>query len=159
MLRYREVTDKDYRFLYELLKERDNKINISHVKLPSYEDHCDFCSRRGNGAYIEYNIIMNGQSKIGYYYVTDRKEVGIFIKKDFQGEGYGTQVIDSLKSRYDYLLANINPLNNVSQNLFKSRGFKLMQFTFVFDNKDDKNINKMFFDGPKSKNFRQLCTK
>lgn len=36
------VSKSDYRFLYNLLKERDSRTNISHKKMPTYNEHMEF---------------------------------------------------------------------------------------------------------------------
>ena len=36
------VRDSDSKFLFELLKERDPRTNISHKKMPSYDEHVNF---------------------------------------------------------------------------------------------------------------------
>ena len=38
-IKLKAVSKSDYRFLYNLLKERDSKVNISHKKMPTYNEH------------------------------------------------------------------------------------------------------------------------
>ena len=40
------VSKSDYRFLYNLLKERDSKANISHKTMPTYTEHLRFIKSR-----------------------------------------------------------------------------------------------------------------
>ena len=38
----KKVTKNDFDFLYELLKSRDPRTNISHKSMPSFEEHIKF---------------------------------------------------------------------------------------------------------------------
>ena len=42
LISLRTVRDSDGEFLFELLKERDPRANISHKKMPSYDEHIKF---------------------------------------------------------------------------------------------------------------------
>jgi RimJ/RimL family protein N-acetyltransferase len=128
-------------FLYELLRERDETINISHCKMPSFEEHIRFVDSR---PYREWFIIFDewGNLKmgpIGSIYLTKPpkpsqagNEIGIFIKKEFQGKGFGKAAICLLMNRHpgEHFLANINPHNARSIDLFEGLGFELMQVTY-----------------------------
>jgi len=131
LLRLEKVNKKDYKFLYELLKERDPIANISHQKMPSWDEHVKFNNSR---PYKHDFVIKNGKSKLGRVYVTSRNEIGIFIKNIFRSKGYGTAVLgmilDKLKNETVY--ANIAPYNKKSQNYFKKFGFRLIQYTYRY---------------------------
>ena len=53
----RAVSKSDYRFLYNLLKERDPRANISHKKMPTYNEHVMFVSSR---PYSKWYVILYG---------------------------------------------------------------------------------------------------
>ena len=74
----RAVSKSDYRFLYNLLKERDPRANISHKKMPTYNEHVMFVSSR---PYSKWYVILYGANKAGSVYITSQNEIGIFIKK------------------------------------------------------------------------------
>ena len=40
------VSKSDIRFLYDLLKERNSSINISHRKMPTYKQHVKFVNSK-----------------------------------------------------------------------------------------------------------------
>ena len=124
----RKTNKSDYEFLYELLKERDNTINISHKKMPSRKESDKFNS---NKPYI-YDFVIMDKERIGRVYITKNNEIGIFIKKGYQGKHYGTKAIKLLfkKTKLKKYYANINPLNKRSQRFFKKLGFKLIQYTY-----------------------------
>jgi RimJ/RimL family protein N-acetyltransferase len=59
-------------------------------------------------------------------------EIGIFLKKEFHGLGFGNKALRLLmkqnpKKRY---LANISPHNKKSIEFFKKNGFSLIQYTY-----------------------------
>jgi RimJ/RimL family protein N-acetyltransferase len=128
----RRVTPDDYRFLYDLLKEKTPEQNISHVEMPTWGDHVEF---NNADPYAEDYIILNDTGiRVGRIYLTRQDEVGIHILKDFQGEGYGWESLQSfLKSHNGPILANIAPGNKKSQRFFERNGFKLIQYTYKFE--------------------------
>ena len=123
------VSKSDYRFLYDLLMERDTRVNISHKKMPTYNQHVSFVSAK---PYSKWYVILYGANKAGSIYLTSQNEIGIFIKKSFQNKQLGNIALHNLiqknpKKRY---LANVNPKNKKSISFFKKNGFKLIQYTF-----------------------------
>ena len=122
------VSKSDYRFLYDLLMERDTRVNISHKKMPTYNQHVSFVSAK---PYSKWYVILYGVNKAGSIYLTSQNEIGIFIKKSFQNKQIGNIALHKLikknpKKRY---LANVNPQNKKSMRFFKNNGFKLIQYT------------------------------
>ena len=123
------ISKSDYRFLYYLLMERDTRANISHKKMPTYNQHVSFVSAK---PYSKWYVIFYGVNKAGSIYLTSQNEIGIFIKKSFQNKQIGNIALRKLiqknpKKRY---LANVNPKNKKSIRFFKNSGFKLIQYTF-----------------------------
>ena len=128
-LNFSEIVSDDYDFLYELLNERESWMNISHKKIPTFEEHINFVQ---NHPYEKWYIININNNKVGSVYLTKINEVGIFIKKRFQRLGIGKMVLKHLfelhpKDRY---LANINPNNIESIKFFEHNNFKLIQNTY-----------------------------
>ena len=129
LIKLKTVSKSDYRFLYSLLIERDTRVNISHKKMPTYNQHVSFVSAK---PYSKWYVILYGASKAGSIYLTSQNEIGIFIKKSFQNKQIGNIVLHKLiqknpKKRY---LANVNTQNKKSMRFFKNNGFKLIQYTF-----------------------------
>jgi len=129
LIKLKTVSKSDYRFLYNLLMERDARVNISHKKMPTYNQHVSFVSAK---PYSKWYVILYGANKAGSIYLTSQNEIGIFIKKSFQNKQIGNIVLHKLiqknpKKRY---LANVNPQNRKSIRFFKNNGFKLIQYTF-----------------------------
>ena len=128
-IKLKPVSKSDYRFLYDLLMERNPRANISHKKMPVYNKHVSFVSAK---PYSKWYVIFYGVNKAGSIYLTSQNEIGIFIKKSFQNKQIGNIALRKLiqknpKKRY---LANVNPKNKKSICFFKNNGFKLIQYTF-----------------------------
>ena len=123
------VSKSDYRFLYDLLKERDSRVNISHKKMPTYNEHLKFIKSK---PYTKWYIVKYGTQKIASIYLTSQNEIGIFIKKTHQNKHLGGIIMSKLiqKNPRERYLANVSPKNKISENFFKSYGFKFIQKTY-----------------------------
>lgn len=165
-----DVNRTYFEFLYNLLKERDDTINISHTKMPSYEEHVRFwesspykiCKVMSLFRYYTENTLNCEIIPFGYIYLSKKDEIGIFITKAYQNKGFGTKILrrfihnyvpDEVKTVY----ANINPKNYRSAKLFKSIGFKHIQNTFSmeFKNMEEKIHTKNYDSGLKQRDFAQ----
>ena len=123
------VTIDDAEFLFDLLKQREGIVNISHKSLPTWEEHVEYIK---NNTYQSWEIIWVDNARIGDIYLTDRDEIGIFLDKKSQSNGYGSIAINEFmkkngKKRY---LANINPTNYKSIQFFGKHGFTHIQNTY-----------------------------
>jgi RimJ/RimL family protein N-acetyltransferase len=128
----REIDVTDFRFLFNLLKQRDVRANISHKKMPTYNDHVKFVKSK---PYTKWYIIQKSKIKVGSIYLSKNDEIGIFINEKFHGEGFATDALKLLinknpRSRY---LANVNPKNLRSAKFFKKNNFKLIQHTYELE--------------------------
>ena len=123
------VTIDDAEFLFDLLKQREGIVNISHKSLPTWEEHVEFFK---NNTYKSWDIIWVGNTRVGNIYLTKNDEIGIFIDKKSQSKGYGTEALEEFmkkngKKRY---LANISPTNYKSIQFFGKHGFIHIQNTY-----------------------------
>lgn len=126
----RRVSKSDCRFLYELLKERKQKNNISHKNLPDYEKHVSFVMSK---PYSRWYVIEYENRKVGSIYLTHLNEIGIFVQEKMQGQHIGRDAIRLIikKNARKKYLANISPENNRSIHFFKKNGFnKLLHYTY-----------------------------
>ena len=125
----RIVRDSDSKFLFELLKERDPRANISHKKMPSYNEHLKFVKSK---PYTKWYIILKSKDRIGSIYLSKNDEIGIFLSKKYQGKNIGNAVLAELiqKNPRERYLANVNPKNKKSTVFFKNNNFKLIQHTY-----------------------------
>ena len=123
-----------YWTLYDLLKERTPEQSISHKKMPTMVEHVDFI--RSN-PYPHWYLIEADKTPtkpvefLGSVYLTKQREIGIFIFKKHQGEGYATEAIkEIIKMHPGKFLANVNPANEPSNKLFEKLGGKIIQHTY-----------------------------
>jgi len=123
------VTVDDAEFLFDLLKQREGTVNISHKSLPDWEEHLQYVKKHD---YQLWDIIWVENTRIGNIYLTKNDEIGIFIDKKLQFHGYGSKALEEFmkkngKKRY---LANINPTNYKSIQFFGKHGFTHIQNTY-----------------------------
>ena len=125
----KSVTNSDVKFLFDLLKERDPRVNVSHRKMPTYSQHTKFIKSK---PYSKWYIILKSKQKIGSIYLSKNDEIGIFLSKKFQGKNVGNFALNELmkKNPRKRFLANVNPKNKKSISFFKNNNFKLIQYTF-----------------------------
>jgi len=132
-IKLKPVTKSNFYFLYELLKSRESRANISHKKMPTYEQHVQFVLSK---PYSKWYIIIHNGTKSGSIYLTKQNEIGIFIIKEIQGKNFGNRALELLikknpRSRY---LANVTPKNKKLIRFFQNNGFKLIQYTYELKN-------------------------
>ena len=127
------VRDEDAQILYDLLSEREPHQSISHVEMPSFEEHCAFVASR---PYFAWYIIHSSERVVGAIYLTEDREIGIGIFKEFKSRGIGTAAVKLLMRIHPgKFYANINPDNFASRSFFQEQfGAKLLQHTYVFGN-------------------------
>ena len=123
------VNEQDIDFLYELLKEREGIVNISHKELPSFSEHEQFVK---SSPYPYWDIILLNNERIGNIYLTNMDELGIFISKDSQSQGAGSIALQKFMKKVGKkrFLANINPTNYKSIQFFGKNGFIHIQNTY-----------------------------
>lgn len=117
--------------LYELMKERNTNVNISHEKLPTMKDHIKFV---GSKPYKKWFLIKDGNEYVGSLYLTKINEIGIFILKKYQRKGYGSDAISQIMKSNNQVLVNINQRNLGAIRLFKKFGFVHIQNTYRWRN-------------------------
>jgi len=117
-------------FLYELLRQRDiDTVSLSHRVMPTVADHIEFYRSK---PYRGWFIVMADDVRVGSAYITNREEIGIDIRKSDQRKGYGAWAVKELMRRHpipNKFIANINPKNTTSLEMFRSIGFVDFQVT------------------------------
>ena len=128
----RLVKESDFRFLFNLLKQRDRRSNISHKKMPTYYEHVKFVKSK---PYSKWYLIQKSKIKIGSIYLSKNNEIGIFMNERFQREGIATKALELIinKNPRSKYLANVNPKNLRSAKFFKKNNFKLIQHTYELE--------------------------
>jgi len=117
------------RILYDLLREREPHINISHHRMPTWKQHVEFITRR---PYAAWYLIKAHCHYVGAIYLTEMNEIGIGILARWRGSGLGPRAIRLLMRKHGRrrYLANINPYNETSIRMFRRIGFCIIQQTY-----------------------------
>ena len=58
------IKESDYQFLYDLLLQRNSDANISHKKMPTYEEHVKFVRSQPYSKW--YIIEIDGERAVSY---------------------------------------------------------------------------------------------
>ncbi len=118
--------------LYAHLQERlrEPGTNISHTKMPTIEEHKRFVESKPYAGW--YFIESQPGQLAGVCYLTYQNEIGIHINRSDRRHGWAQKALKALMERHprEQYLANINPENEASKNLFKRLGFGLLQETY-----------------------------
>jgi len=127
-LTLRPVTKKDYRFLYELLKQRPEYECISHHKVPSYCFHCKY---QDTFPFFLNTLILVGKKRVGNFYQTARSEIGIHLIKEYEylAEEIVSVLVDLANTDKKNIYFNINPKDKRFKSLLTKR-CKLIQHTY-----------------------------
>ena len=128
-IKLKPVTKNDALFLYDLLKARNPMANISHKKMPSYDEHVNFIL--SNPYTIWYTIEYEGE-KTGSIYLSKQDEIGISLVDNSLYDKIGKSIIKLLiknnpRKRY---LAKVSPQNKKLQNFFVKNGFTGLEHTY-----------------------------
>jgi len=125
-------------FLYHLLAERDiGMVSISHRVMPSPTAHREFVELRPyKDWWIIYIIVGNNRVPVGAVYLSKNDEIGIQIIKSHQRRGYGERAVRLMMQMHPEtlrFLANVNPRNGASLELFRKLGFARLQLTLKYN--------------------------
>ena len=128
-IKLKPVTINDALFLYELLKSRDPLANISHKKMPSYDEHVNFIL---SNPYAVWYIIEYEGKNIGSIYLSKQDEIGISLVDNSLYDKIGKSIIKLLiknnpRKRY---LSKVSPQNKKLQNFFVNNGFTGLEYTY-----------------------------
>ena len=123
------VTENDALFLYDLLKTRDSRANISHKKVPSYDEHVHFIL---SNPYTIWYIIEYEGKKIGSVYLSKHDEIGISLVDNSLYDKIGKSIIKLLikNNPRKHYLAKVSPRNKKLQNFFVNNGFTGLEYTY-----------------------------
>lgn len=113
--------------LWALLFHRPEVANISHRRMPTWQEHCAFVDSR---PYQHWYLIDCGDY-VGGVYLSKQREIGIGVLQKHWGHGYGKSAILMLMEKHPgEFLANVAPANRVSIELFADLGFRHIQNTY-----------------------------
>jgi len=142
LVKLKEVTEDNAEFLYEMLKERDSTVNVTHQKLPLFNEHLEFIKSK---PYDAWYIIEIESKHVGHIYIDNENRIGWFIKREFKGFGFVIPAFEELKilhKRKNYL-GKVNTNNFEAQNLLTKLKFVLkntypdyLLYEYTFDDTD-----------------------
>lgn len=131
--------------LWEILNERSEpdeaNTNISHTGLPRREEHDEFVD---DHPFRLWFLVKLGDEFIGQIRLTHRNEIGVGLLRRYRGKGYGAAAVKKLIETTNPMpeikshtrngfIANINPDNAKSIEMFKRLGFRHIQNTYIKD--------------------------
>lgn len=133
-----EARDVLWEILQERADPRDIDTNISHKETPTREEHDLFVI---NHPFWKWFLIRHKGEWVGQIRVSSRNEIGVGLLRKHRGKGLGTEAVKTLMEtlkpqpaiksmRREGWIANINPMNAKSQNMFKALGFWHIQNTY-----------------------------
>ena len=127
-----KIKKEDYVFLHNLLAQRNSIVNISHKRMPTWEEHVKFVKSK---PYSKWYIIYNKDEKIGSIYLSKQSEIGIHLLKKYEKESIHLESIKKLmllNSKIKFR-ANVSPKNKNYIMLFEKLGFEMVQHTYELD--------------------------
>ena len=128
-VKLKQVTKNDMLFLYELLKNKDPSTNISHKKMPSYDEHVEFVMSK---PYTNWYIIECDKKNVGSIYLSKRDEIGISINNGFEYDQIvktALKLLMKLNPRKRYL-ANVSPKDVRLQEFLLKNGFSGLEYVY-----------------------------
>jgi RimJ/RimL family protein N-acetyltransferase len=115
--------------LFRLLAERESSESISHRGMPNFDEHRAFVHAR---PYLAWYLIEVDWEIVGATYLSHQREIGIGIFRAHRGQGHARQAITTLMALHPgRFLANVNPANQKSIDLFAGFGFTHLQNTYA----------------------------
>ena len=128
-VKLKQVTKNDILFLYKLLKNKDPSTNISHKKMPSYDEHIEFVMSK---PYTNWYIIECDKKNVGSIYLSKQDEIGISIDNDYEYDKIvrpALKLLVKLNPRKRYLV-NVSPDDIRSQEFLLKNGFTGLEYVY-----------------------------
>ena len=128
-IKLNQVTKNDTLFLYDLLKNKDPNANISHKKMPSYDEHVEFVMSK---PYTNWYIIEYDKKNVGAIYLSKQDEIGISVNNDYEYDQIAKpalKLLMKLNQRKRYL-ANTSPKDVRSQEFLLKNGFTGLEYVY-----------------------------
>ena len=128
-VKLKQVTKNDALFLYDLLKNKDPNTNISHKKMPSYDEHVEFVISK---PYTNWYIIEYDKKNVGAIYLSKQDEIGISINNDYEYDQIvksALELLMKLNQRNRYL-ANTSSKDVRSQEFLLKNGFTSLEYVY-----------------------------
>ena len=128
-IKLNQVTKNHMLFLYELLKNKDPNSNISHKKMPSYDEHVKFVMSE---PYTIWYIIECDKKNAGAIYLSKQDEIGMSCNNHYEDEKIvepALKLLMKLNPRKRYL-ARVSPKDVKSQEFLLKNGFTGLEYIY-----------------------------
>ena len=124
--------------LYQILKERPAKANISHKVMPTFQEHVRFVAGQ---PFRYWYLIKVDDCYVGALQAAKDNSIAIAILSGHEKHGYATEALRLFLDTHEplpeipairsgHFIANIAPGNEPSVALFRGLGCKLVQETY-----------------------------
>lgn len=122
--RLKKVDKSDFKFLYELLKNKKDFQNISHNKMPTYDEHVKFILEE---PYKNWYVVTSVFGKIGAVYLSKNNEIGLNISQKFDSYLIKDLIFQQVmeKNPSKIFSVNVNPKNHQMKNFLEKYNFSL----------------------------------
>lgn len=128
-IQLKEINSVDYNFLFELLRKRDSRANISHRSMPTYKQHVKFVK---SNPYSKWYVVWFSNLRIGSTYITNQDEITVHLENNFDKNVIRKFVIKTIikyNPRKRYFI-NTSPYNKKLIRFLKTLGVTLLQQTY-----------------------------
>lgn len=128
MLEFRDVLKSDWDFILSL--RNDFYKNFEKQNSPiSESEHFQYMSNQSKNPDFKQWIVIHDQTKndIGYIRIFN-SDISIIVKKEYQGKGYGSEILKKLEHQSNLpkkLIGRIMPENKQSIKAFEKAGYYL----------------------------------
>lgn len=126
----KNINDKELNELAEIWLESNIETH-SYINQNYWKDNLPFVKEAFKNARLF--VVDNNNEILGFCGMIDSYIAGIFIKENYRGEGYGTQLLDILKEKYDILTLKVYDKNKKAINFYHKNNF------IKIDNSFDEN--------------------
>ena len=127
--------------LYRLMAERPLESCVSHMRLPTMDEHIRFIATK---PFRYWYLLKVDEHYVGALECTHQNEIGVSLLCEYRRNHYATEALNLFFQNHRPLpgipairnenwLANIAVGNNGSKRFFAGLGFKPLQETFVYD--------------------------
>ena len=128
------IKKQDNKLLYDILKNREKVENISHKKMPTYNQHILFVNSK---PYQKWYKILYQNNIVGTVYLSKINEIGIhLINNNIDNKLYKKIIKEVMeKNPKERYLVNVAIKNKKFNKLIESYGFEKIQTTFELNSK------------------------
>lgn len=135
-IKLRKATKSDWDFILEL-RNNDFRYFYEQNAPITKETHYQYMESHENDSNFHHWVISDKENDVGYVRILN-EDVGIMVKKEFQGKGIASKALqllerEAINLRIKKLVALVHPKNQSSERIFKKNGYDLKLHRFEKD--------------------------